>query len=142
MTLHELKCWPEPFAALHDRVKTYEIRRDDRGFAVGDQLRLREWNPDGGAYTGLEVFASVRYLSRGPDWGLPVGLVVMAVEVTATIDRCDVCEEFSGEVRVRPLMTREAAVCTLCFREWYEGARSSDEIRRRRGLPVHGEAAP
>jgi hypothetical protein len=41
--IHDLKCWPEPFAAILSGEKRHEIRRDDRGFKVGDVLRLREY---------------------------------------------------------------------------------------------------
>ena len=45
VTWHELKCWPEPFEQMSSGAKTAEFRRDDRGFAVGDMLLLREWHP-------------------------------------------------------------------------------------------------
>lgn len=77
---HVLKCHPEPFAALRAGIKNYEIRQDDRGFKVGDVLDLREYIPDaGGRYTGKSEVVDVTYISRGPDWGLPVGLVVLGV---------------------------------------------------------------
>jgi hypothetical protein len=81
--VHELKCWPEPFNAILRGEKRYEVRKDDRGFEVGDRLRLRAWDPSTGAYLGSDLFARVTYLSRGPDWGLPEGLVIMSIESVA-----------------------------------------------------------
>lgn len=44
---HVLKCHPAPFAASIAGVKPYEVRYLlDRDFRVGDDLLLREWNPD------------------------------------------------------------------------------------------------
>ena len=79
MKTHELKTWPEPFAAVWSGEKRYEIRQDDRGFAVGALPTPREWRPNEEAYTGRGASCLVTYLSRGPDWGLPVGLVVLSV---------------------------------------------------------------
>jgi hypothetical protein len=42
---HELKCWPEFFQAILSGSKTFEARRDDRNFKVGDNLVLKEWTP-------------------------------------------------------------------------------------------------
>lgn len=44
--IHELKCWPSSFERISDGTKTFEVRRDDRGFQMGDVLRLREWDYD------------------------------------------------------------------------------------------------
>jgi hypothetical protein len=83
---HELKTWPEPFAAIVRGEKRHEIRRADRDFAVGNVLHLREWIPsppthDGLArYTGRELRVRVTYLTRGGEWGLPSDVCVMSVE--------------------------------------------------------------
>jgi hypothetical protein len=46
MATHELKTWPVPFAAMLEGRKMYELRPcEDREFAVGDELILREWQP-------------------------------------------------------------------------------------------------
>lgn len=84
--VHELKCDPEPFEAVRQGLKPFEVRRADRPFLVGDTLRLREWIADAacypgdgepGRYTGREVGAEVSYLLRG--YNLPSGLVVMGL---------------------------------------------------------------
>lgn len=89
MTTHELKCWPEPFSAILGGSKTYELRRADRPFKVGDRLRLMEfvtfvnWD-DRGRYTGREVLVEVTYLTPGGAFGLPADLCVMAIRKVET----------------------------------------------------------
>jgi hypothetical protein len=78
-TCHDLKTWLTPFAALLDGRKTFEIRKDDRGFGEGDCLHLREWDPEAGAYTGRWIYALVTYMVPGGSWGLPSDLCVMGV---------------------------------------------------------------
>jgi ParB family chromosome partitioning protein len=78
-TLHELRCWPEPFEHIRRELKRFEYRRDDRGFQVGDGLRLREWSPDSQAYTGDEARALVTYVLRGNVFGVPEGFCVMSI---------------------------------------------------------------
>lgn len=45
---HELKTWPEFFEAVERGDKTFEVRRDDRGFCVGDTLVLQRFQPGDG----------------------------------------------------------------------------------------------
>jgi hypothetical protein len=52
MKTHELKIWPEQFAAVKAGHKLSETRFNDRNFAVGDILWLREYDPALSAYTG------------------------------------------------------------------------------------------
>ena len=96
--IHVLKTWPGPFAAILDGNKRFEIRKDDRGFALGDVLHLREWYPHeisnvvtGDSptdvyiaktpphYTGRECWVTVTYLVSGGCWGLPLDLCVMGI---------------------------------------------------------------
>ena len=82
---HELKTWPDPFAAMWRDSKRFEIRQeDDRRFAVGDAIWLREWNQTTRRYTGRNLLVVVTYLARGPAWGLALGTVVMS---TSIVDR-------------------------------------------------------
>jgi uncharacterized protein DUF3850 len=71
---HELKSWPRSFSAVENGTKTFEIRRADRPFTVGDTLLLREWNP-AGHYTGRELRRLITYIHSatdrvGPEWGV------------------------------------------------------------------------
>ena len=80
--IHDLKTWPDPFAALKAGVKTHEVRKNDRGFKVGDTLLLREWDPYAQIHTGRQINASVTYISEGGTFGLPPELCVMSIKVT------------------------------------------------------------
>lgn len=66
MKVHELKSWPEYFVAVADGSKTFEVRKNDRDFCVGDHLRLREWDPRTELYTGREVERRITYIFSGP----------------------------------------------------------------------------
>ena len=86
--IHELKTDSDVFQALLRGNKTYEIRKDDRGFSVGDKLLLRETAFTGAEmacgmpleYTGLTDTRKVTHILRGPRFGLEEGWVIMSVE--------------------------------------------------------------
>lgn len=78
-----LKTDPEPFSELLSGRKTFEWRKDDRGFRVGDVLCLREHEDD---YTGRSVVARVTYLLK-ERYGVPEGYCVMALETVKPILR-------------------------------------------------------
>lgn len=42
---HELKIWPQYFCRVVDGSKTFEIRKNDRGFQPGDNVTLLEYDP-------------------------------------------------------------------------------------------------
>jgi len=81
MATHELKSWPDQFQAMWTGRKRAEFRRDDRHYAVGDLLELREWDPAVGRYTGFRLRARVTHLARGPAYEIPAEYVVLSVEV-------------------------------------------------------------
>ncbi len=85
MTTHDLKCWPDAFDAMERGDKVHEFRKDDRGFAVGDRLRLRRFDPTSGEFTGAELVRVVTYVGTG--YGIPDGYVCMSVrpEVEAPV---------------------------------------------------------
>lgn len=92
MKTHELKTDSEVFEAVHKKLKNFEIRKDDRGFEVGDLLVLKETEFTGEAmnpnvlwpapllFTGREISAVVVYILRGPIYGLKDGWVILSIK--------------------------------------------------------------
>lgn len=87
MSTHELKTWPPLWELIATGEKTVEIRKDDRGYQVGDLLLLREYDPLGGLdptsgitpdYTGRSCWRRVTHIMR--NWpGLTGGYVAMSL---------------------------------------------------------------
>ena len=76
--LHELKTWPPFFADVLSGDKSFEVRRDDRGYREGDRLRLREWTGTG--YSGREAERTVVYVLRDAEqFGVRAGYVVIGL---------------------------------------------------------------
>lgn len=78
---HTLKCWPEAFDAVRSGAKTHEIRRDDRGYAVGDILLLHRYDPVSETYDPTAPVLAVRvtYKTPGGEWGLSADLCVLSI---------------------------------------------------------------
>ena len=53
MKIHELKILPQYFKEVEENKKTFELRKDDRDYKVGDVLLLKEWNPNE-TYTAVD----------------------------------------------------------------------------------------
>jgi hypothetical protein len=73
---HELKLWPQYFQAVKDGLKTFEIRKNDREFTVGDEVVLQEWNQDLQQYTGRSLVREISYVTG---FGQPDGQVVFGL---------------------------------------------------------------
>ena len=94
MTKHTLKLNDRYFDAVVNGTKTFEIRKDDRGFRVGDTLEMYRVNDNGlyvsndGTYasndrSGLKpIQVKVKYILTHDDFpaGIPEGYVVMSIE--------------------------------------------------------------
>lgn len=79
MTVHELKCWPELLEPIIEGRKTFEVRKNDRDYKVGDRLWLRGWDPNAEAYTDREHTLVVTYVLRGGSFGIADDHVVMGL---------------------------------------------------------------
>lgn len=74
---HELKIYPQYFDAIISGKKTFEVRKNDRKFHVGDVLVLKEW--DNINYSGRTVRANVTYMIDDKFVGISPGYVVMGI---------------------------------------------------------------
>lgn len=85
MRTHELKTWPAAFAAVKAGTKRHEIRANDRDYAEGDVVVLREWDPTPFNFSpyGYTSAPSLRFIigtvTPGGQWGLPPGLCVFTL---------------------------------------------------------------
>lgn len=87
MKTHVLKTWPEHWDAVEAGLKTFEWRRDDRGYAVGDIPVLRRFDPSTETYDvdKQPIYLRVTHLLRGPSvFGIPEGYVVMSIRLLGT----------------------------------------------------------
>lgn len=75
--IHELKTLPEYYDAVAKGVKTYELRFDDRDYAVGDLLLLREW--ENGQYSGRRLMVKITHILKGFE-GLKDGWAILSVK--------------------------------------------------------------
>jgi hypothetical protein len=101
-----LKSWPEFFEPVYTGRKNFDLRKNDRQFAVGDVIRLREWRPNlamnahaqlvpmgngDGTYTGRECRRRITFILEGvgvgpmqgvikPYWGLDRGYAILGLE--------------------------------------------------------------
>lgn len=76
--LHELKIYPDYFKAVIERRKTFEVRRNDRDFKVGDEVVLREYDPYADKYTGRIWYGDITYILDN-DLYCKRGLVIMSI---------------------------------------------------------------
>lgn len=76
---HELKIKPEFFYDIVYCDKRFEIRKNDRGFCVGEKMILREY--DKGHYTGSVIVAVIDYVSPLGCIGVRKGYVVLSITV-------------------------------------------------------------
>lgn len=98
--MHELKTWPEYFERIADGTKTFEMRRNDRGFQRGDLLILREFKPKSQAYTGRVIHREVGFvLSDSPLCPLGPYVVMSLLPVSAGGAAGDRAAEASSVVR-------------------------------------------
>ena len=89
---HELKTDPKVFDDVVSGKKTFEIRKNDRNFCIGDVLKLRKTKRSGAAmamgapleYLDAPFYALVTNIMYGPVYGLEAGWVIMSIKPYTT----------------------------------------------------------
>lgn len=120
--LHELKTDRAAFDAVEKGLKTFEIRKDDRGFCEGDTLHLHETKYTGaemaaGApllYTGRRVIKGVSHMLKGPIYGLSAGWVILSLSLF--LASCTTLDPLGSpaqnpETGERDYITRGGVIC-------------------------------
>ena len=59
---HYLKTINPYFEMSWKRLKTFEIRKNDREFKVGDMVQLQEFDSETNKYSGRELIGSIDYI--------------------------------------------------------------------------------
>lgn len=76
---HALKTVPPYFKDIVDGTKTFEIRKNDRLFKVGDKLLLQEYLPKEDKYSGQEWEGIITYILDNPDY-CKKGFITMGIK--------------------------------------------------------------
>lgn len=85
MTVHKLKLLPDYFDAVDNGIKTFEIRKNDREYKVGDTLHLYEIYPEKEEFSRLPETrtcdVAVTYILTHEDFpdGIPEDYCVMGI---------------------------------------------------------------
>jgi hypothetical protein len=77
-TVHHLKIWPEYYREVYNHRKTFEVRKADRPYRVGDELLLREWDPVQEGYTGNDCARTITYILDDPGY-VKEGYIILAI---------------------------------------------------------------
>lgn len=96
---HYLKTCPQFYKEVKAGNKTFELRKNDRDYKVGDILVLQEYNPNNtcsaglifgfiaslgqftdNGYTGNEIEKKVNYILKGSCFGLEENYVIMGLK--------------------------------------------------------------
>ncbi len=81
--VHELKTWKEYFQLVASGDKPFELRKNDREFLAGHELKLMEYDKDSNTYTGRILHRKITYILQGAEaenFGLKEGYCIMVLE--------------------------------------------------------------
>lgn len=82
--IHELKTLPQYFEAVVKGEKTFEVRKFDRPFHVGDLLALNEFNTESKCYTGNSCLVYIDYMLSDTEY-VKSGYVILGIKPCGVI---------------------------------------------------------
>lgn len=92
-----LKIRPEYFEAVKSGKKTFEVRRNDRGFKVGDIVVLREIDAlDNYQFTGRRIEVEITYILDDAEYCKP-GFVIFGFKILGPKDLCKKWKQYKIE---------------------------------------------
>lgn len=78
--VHQLKVWPQYYSAVAVGAKTFEVRKADRDYGVGDHLILCAWEPMHQRYTGQRTTCIITYVLPGGQFGIEAGYCILGIK--------------------------------------------------------------
>jgi uncharacterized protein DUF3850 len=61
--VHHVRSWLHFYRAIKAGTKTHDLRKNDRGYAVGDHLMLHEYDNINGRETGERLCVEITYIT-------------------------------------------------------------------------------
>lgn len=83
---HNLKTVQPYFSEVEKGNKTFEFRKNDRNFQVGDEVFLQEFEPRDTSYSGKELRGTIKYILKDFE-GIQDGFCILSIEITQRIKR-------------------------------------------------------
>jgi hypothetical protein len=80
-SVHVIKTWDECMMDIATHKKTFEVRKNDRGYDVGDILLMQGFDKEKKKYTSKSLEAEVTYILHGGQFGIQEGYCVMGIKV-------------------------------------------------------------
>ena len=87
IVVHKLKTWAEYFKVIINGSKTFELRKNDRDFKVGDRLDLMEYDPKTQSFTGNHCQRFVSYIIGDNPFVNLNGYVILGLALDKEIEQ-------------------------------------------------------
>ena len=80
--IHKLKVWLKYYSEIENENKTFELRKNDRGFQVNDYLYLQPFDNDKNKEVAIgRTLAKITYiLSDAKEFGLTEGYAILGLK--------------------------------------------------------------